>query len=253
MKLAHFIPCRMGSTRLAGKPLLDICGLPMFAHVYFRTKLIYDNVMVCTPDKEIKEKCEELRINYCMTSHDHVNGTERIAEAARAFNLQDDDIIVNVQGDDPLVLPEDIQKLTSYHSHTPDTGMVIPHIVKKDIISNTLSIKMVTNSQDRVLYMSRNMIPSNYREKLEYKKHLSIYSFRNDALQLFAISPETDLERSEACEGLRAMELDIKVKTFALENEYTPVDVKDQYYQVCRTMENDLTFLNNYVEKVHNA
>lgn len=253
MKLAHFIPCRMGSTRLRGKPLLDICGLPMFAHVYFRTKLVFNNVVVCTPDEEIAEVCKKYKIKYCMTEHDHVNGTERIAEAARIFRLRDEDIIVNIQGDDPLVLPEDVQKLTSFHWNRPNVGMVIPHIVCKDIINNNLSIKMVTNSQDRVLYMSRNMIPSNYREKLEYKKHLSIYSFRNDALQLFANTPETELERSEACEGLRAMELDIPVKTFPLENEYTPVDVKDQYYQVCKIMENDETFLKHYIKKVRNA
>ena len=105
MKLAHFIPCRMDSTRLWGKPLLDICGLPMFAHVYFRTKLVFKNVVVCTPDEEIAEVCKKYNIKYCMTSHDHVNGTERIAEAARNYRLRDDDIIVNIQGDDPLVLP----------------------------------------------------------------------------------------------------------------------------------------------------
>ena len=249
-KTYYLIPSRLESSRLPNKPLLDIEGLPMFAHVYFRTKLIDENaeVYLCTPNEEIIKQCETLDINYIQTSHSHVNGTERIAEAARLLGAENGDIIVNVQGDDPLVNPDDIQKLAKYHNNHDNVDVVIPHIVKTDP-SNELSIEIVTNRKDKILYMSRSPIPSNYRKQLSFKKHLSIYSFRNDALQTFANTPETDIEKSEACEGLRALDIGMDVYTFALDNEYTPVDVIEQYEIVCKKMIDD-KFLSLYSKKV---
>ena len=246
MKNRNFflIPCRMESTRFPNKPLLPIDGLPMFAHVYKRVQLMKhakssENVIrVCTPNEEIIDQCVRHNIEVVETSFDHVNGTERIAEAARTLGAADDDIVVNVQGDDPLVIPSDVEELNAYHSSFRHLDMVIPHL-RTDDPKNKLAGKIVTDSADKILYISRNAIPSNYRKNMSYKKHLSIYSFRNDALQIFAKEPETELEKSEGIEALRGLELGFNMQTFALKNEYTPVDVPEQYELVKELMKND--------------
>lgn len=242
----YMIPCRLESTRYPNKPLLDICGLPMFAHVYFRTLMAMkdnDNVFLCTHNTEIMEECERLDIEYIQTSSRPLNGTERIAEAADKIGLTETDVVVNVQGDDPLVDPKDLIRLAEYHDSLRFTAdIIIPHKKMDEPRTDQLVGHIVTDSLDRILYISRNPIPSNYRKKVPYKKHLSIYSFRNEALQQFAAEPETELEQIEGIEALRAIDMGLNVETFELENEYTPVDVPEQYDIVCKKMVDDPIF-----------
>lgn len=244
--ITYLIPCRLESTRYPNKPLLDICGLPMFAHVYFRTLMAVgdnDNVFVCTHNYEIMEECERLNIEYIETDRLPVNGTERIAQAADKLGLSGSDIVVNVQGDDPMVNPEDLITLANYHKNRSGVDIMLPHIKMKEPRTDLLSGHIVTDSYDNILLISRNPIPSNFRKKIPYKKTLSIQSFRADALYQFAAEPETELEKIEGIEHLRAIDMGLSMETFELEREYTPVDVPEQYEIVCKKMVDDPLFL----------
>lgn len=243
MRTYLLIPCRMESVRYPNKPMLDILGLPMFAHVYYRARLAAEDyngchVYVCTDSAVIMESCNELGIPVIPTSTLHVNGTERIAEAARWLKAADDDIIVNVQGDDPLIDPDDIEELMNEHFGRPEVDVFLPHVAKEEP-GDELGAKMVTNRKNKVLYISRSPIPSNYRQVSEYKKTLSIYSFRNDALQAFANTPETELEKNEGVETLRPIDMGLDVYTFPLSDSYQPIDVPEHYEIVKELMKND--------------
>ena len=218
----------------------------MFAHVYFRTLMAVgdnDNIFVCTHNTEIMEECERLGIEYIETDQLPVNGTERIAQAADKLGLSGSDIVVNVQGDDPMVNPEDLIALANYHKKNSDVDIILPHIKMEEPRTDLLSGHIVTDSYDNILLISRNPIPSNFRKKIPYKKTLSIQSFRADALYEFEAEPETDLEKIEGIEHLRAIDMGLNIKTFELEREYTPVDVPEQYEIICKKMVDDPLFL----------
>ena len=218
----------------------------MFAHVYFRTLMAVgdnDNIFVCTHNTEIMEECERLGIEYIETDQLPVNGTERIALAADKLGVSGSDIVVNVQGDDPMVNPEDLIALANYHKKNSDVDIILPHIKMEEPRTDLLSGHIVTDSYDNILLISRNPIPSNFRKKIPYKKTLSIQSFRADALYEFEAEPETDLEKIEGIEHLRAIDMGLNIKTFELEREYTPVDVPEQYEIICKKMVDDPLFL----------
>ena len=218
----------------------------MFAHVYFRTLMAVgdnDNIFVCTHNTEIMEECERLGIEYIETDQLPVNGTERIAQAADKLGLSGSDIVGNVQGDDPMVNPEDLIALANYHKKNSDVDIILPHIKMEEPRTDLLSGHIVTDSYDNILLISRNPIPSNFRKKIPYKKTLSIQSFRADALYEFEAEPETDLEKIEGIEHLRAIDMGLNIKTFELEREYTPVDVPEQYEIICKKMVDDPLFL----------
>ena len=115
MKKIGLIPCRLESTRLPNKPIELIENIPMFAHVYYRSEYTdLDEVYICTDSKEIMKISENLKINSILTKSEHTNGTERCAEASSILGLSKKDIIVDIQGDEPLLNPEDVNKLISF-------------------------------------------------------------------------------------------------------------------------------------------
>ena len=116
MKKIGLIPCRLESTRLPNKPIELIQNIPMFAHVYYRSEYTnLDEVYVCTDSDEIMKISEDLGLNSILTKSEHTNGTERCAEASSLLGLSDNDIVVDIQGDEPLLNPEDVNKLISFY------------------------------------------------------------------------------------------------------------------------------------------
>ena len=238
------IPARMESSRLPGKPLRKISGVPMIVHVAKRSMLTanVDKVVVCTDSIEILFACAEYGIEVCMTKASHQNGTERIAEAAEVLNLSDEDVIIDVQGDEPFVKPEYIQQVAEFVSKT-NYGCVVPHQMI-DEYGNLNRVKMVSH-EDRVIYFSRSDVPCYFGQVQQpMKKHLSIIGFRLAALRRFVASPPTPLENIERIELMRLIELGEPIGTFHQDGVSLSVDTPEDYELACRMMERDALFQN---------
>lgn len=236
------IPARMESTRLPNKPLMKICDIPMVVHVAKRSQMAsnVDQVIVCTDSSEVVFECERYGIEVCLTKSSHVNGTERIAEAAEILDVSSNRIIIDVQGDEPFVKPEYIEEVLSFMSMN-DFGCVVPHQLM-DERGNLNRVKMVT-AGNRVLYFSRLDIPCNFADITKpMKKHLSIIGFRKNVLEMFADSPMTLLETSERIELMRLLELGSPIGTFLQSGQSLSVDTPEDYQLACRMMERDETF-----------
>lgn len=249
-RIVALIPARMESSRLPGKPLLDICGLPMVVHVARRAMLSprIHQVVVCTDSIEILLACEKHGIDVCLTRASHVNGTERIAEASEALGLSETDIIIDVQGDEPFVQPDYIEQVADFVAAT-DYRCVVPYQLM-DEYDNVNRVKIVA-SGDRVIYFSRSDIPCHFgavRQPL--KKHLSVIGFRLAALRAFAAARPTPLEDIERIELMRLIELGEPVGTFPQDGSSLSVDTPEDYRLACRMMERDRLFLDQIADKV---
>lgn len=231
----------MASARLPGKPLLDICGLPMIVHVALRSRkaTMLDDVFVCTDSRDIAVVCSTYDIPVVLTSDHHLNGTERIAEASQIIGLNGSDVVIDVQGDEALVNPEAIDRVIQFYSAN-QYDVVVPY----DDISygNDVNRVKIVESGGRILYMSRSAIPHGFNAASPYKKHLSTVAFSIAALQKFAQSPQSILEMIEGVELLRALELNLSVGTFHEEVGTLAVDTQSDLEKVVRMMRSDPYF-----------
>ena len=197
------IPSRLNSSRLKEKPLLKIDGLPIIIHTLKRALLSkkLDKVIVCTDHKKIYNEVKKHGGNAIITSSKHRNGTERIAEVAKKFKAK---LIVDIQGDEPLVDPTDIDKVIDFHLKNKNFDIMVPSMITNKPDRNSL-VKVLFNSKGKVLYFSRAKIPYNFKnKKIKYYKDLSIVSFTQKALLNFAKFKVGKLEKIEGIELLRA-------------------------------------------------
>ena len=184
------IPARLGSTRLPRKPLADIGGKPMVIRVAERAKQsLAHSVVVATDSPEIQAACDEYRIECLLTSADHPTGTDRIAEVAQLLKLPSNALIVNVQGDEPLIPPELINQVASTlaeHQECAISTVAVP-ITDATEINNPNVVKVVLNRAGEALYFSRAPIPfvrdPQVDQKTDHLRHLGIYAYRADFLQ----------------------------------------------------------------------
>jgi 3-deoxy-manno-octulosonate cytidylyltransferase (CMP-KDO synthetase) len=243
MKIIGLIPVRLESSRLPNKAILEIAKIPMILHVVRRAQLseTLDKVVVCTDSYKICDLCIENEIEVVLTKSIHINGTERIAEAANILNLGKDEIIVDIQGDEPLLKPYMIDNVADYLVKNKDFDVVVPFIEIFGEQSHS-KVKLVV-SGNNVVYMSRKNVPYPFLKDAVYKKHLSIIAFRMDALSKFASSKPTPLEEIEGIELLRAIEIGLKVGTFQEYGETLSVDTVEDYERVQRLMLRDEIFL----------
>ena len=206
------IPARLGSTRLPRKPLVDIGGKPMVIRVAERAKQsLAQSVVVATDSIEIQAACDEHRIECLLTSADHPTGTDRIAEVAQLLKLPSNALIVNVQGDEPLIPPELINQVAhtlANHKQCAITTVAVP-ITDSTEINNPNVVKVVLNRSGEALYFSRAPIPfvrdSETSHKTEHLRHLGIYAYRADFLQAYTRLEPAPPEQAEALEQLRAL------------------------------------------------
>lgn len=230
MKVTAIIPARYASSRLKGKVLLTIADKPMIQHVYERTKKasLVNNVIVATDDRKIFDVVEGFAGNAAMTSPLHRTGTDRIAEVA---DNMDAEIIVNVQGDEPLIEPEMIDAVVRPLLENPD--LVITTLKKKITNEGELKdpniVKVVTSREGFAIYFSRFPIPyereRSQKENIHYK-HIGLYGYRKDFLLKFAKMTPTPLEEAEKLEQLRALENGYKIKV--IETQYSSIGVDTQ-------------------------
>lgn len=227
-KIVIAIPARYGSTRFEGKPLAEINGKPMIYHVYQRSKKVryVDDVIVATDDERIKNVVEEFDGKVMMTSKDHKTGTERVAEVARSL---DANIVVNVQGDLPMIEPNAIEQAIKPLVEDKNIKMsTLMTKIKNETEYNDPNIaKVVTDKKGFALYFSRSLIPyPSEKEHLKVYKQIAIYVFRKDFLLDFADMQQTPLEKIESLEQLRALENGIKIKV--VETNYDSIGVDTQ-------------------------
>lgn len=206
------IPARLGSTRLPRKPLADIGGKPMVIRVAEQAKLsLAQSVVVATDCAEIGAACDQYHIEYLLTSAEHPTGTDRIAEVAQTLQLPANTLVVNVQGDEPLMPPELINQVAQTLANSPACAistLAVP-ITEVAQINNPNIVKVVLNRFGEALYFSRAPIP--FIRDLQSKtpvihlRHLGIYAYRAQFLQSYSQLEPAPLEQSEALEQLRAL------------------------------------------------
>ena len=243
MKILGLIPSRIGSTRLPAKALLPISGIPLVIHTYKRSVLSkkLNKVIICTDSKKILSTSKKFKANAILTSPHHNNGTERIAEAYMRQSVKYD-LVVDIQGDEPLISPYHIDQVIDFHKKNLDVDIVLPTL-KIKFPDNPNLIKVVRNKKNEVLYLSRNKIPFEAKSKSKYfLKHLSIISFKPEALIKFAKSKKLELEKIEDIELLRALEIGLKIKTLELKGDSFSVDIAEDYSRAKDRMQKDKFF-----------
>lgn len=228
-----FIPARYGSSRLPGKPLKLINGKPMIQHVYERIAQAQGlkGVYVATDDDRIKSVVEEFGGQVVMTPAEAASGTDRIAAAASAVGLKDDDLIVNVQGDQPLVHHESIEDviapfMAADYDGSFEMSTLSFKIVNEAEITNPKDVKLVTDVNGFALYFSRATIPygRDYWDHDSFK-HLGVYAYTKRFVDLFNTLPMGRLEDIEKLEQLRALEFGHKIKVVESKWDSPEVDL----------------------------
>ena len=185
MKTIGVIPARYGSTRLPGKPLADICGKPMIQHVYERVKRasLLDDVIVATDDERIVRTVVDFGGKAVLTSTTHLSGTSRTAEVVKKMEV---DVVVNIQGDEPFIHPEQIDLLcATFDSSDTQISTLVKKITSPDELFNHNNVKVVMNKKNEAIYFSRSPIPYNRNfPEQEWLKHSSYFSVKETEILL---------------------------------------------------------------------
>jgi 3-deoxy-manno-octulosonate cytidylyltransferase (CMP-KDO synthetase) len=238
MNVIAFIPSRYDSTRFPGKPLAPIAGEPMIRHVYRCAASCPDvfKVYVATDDERIYKYVEDFGGNAVMTGAKNPSGTDRIAEAVKKMDLEEDDIIVNIQGDQPVFEPYLISEMIAplIEDDSIPMSTLKYRITGREEIENTNIVKVVTDNEGFALYFSRYPIPF-FRDREvsgPYYKHLGFYAYRRDFLIKFSGLPIGVLEAAEKLEQLRALEYGFKIKVVETASDSLEVDAPGDIIKV---------------------
>ena len=234
MKTVCVIPARYASTRLPGKPLALLAGKPMIQHVYEQAVQAQgiQEVLVATDDERILKAVEAFGGRAVLTSSTHPTGTDRLAEVAREHT--DADIIINVQGDEPLVEPQVIEALAASFVERPGLQMatLCTPLLPEEAVQDSV-VKVVIDQQGYALYFSRSLIPFPRKAGLvQAYKHLGLYGYRRDFLLEYAALEPTPLEQTESLEQLRALEYGHKILVLPTKHASVGVDTPEDLKRV---------------------
>ncbi|WP_090907992.1 3-deoxy-manno-octulosonate cytidylyltransferase [Nitrosospira sp. Nsp13] len=247
MKTIAVIPARMGSSRFPGKPLSRLLGRTMLEHVYKRVALSnsLDATYIATCDEEIRQAAQDFGAPVIMTADTHERASDRVAEAAAGIDAE---LIVMVQGDEPMTHPEMIDTAVEPFRHDPQLGCVnlVRSIDNKADFYDVNTIKVVMNQQDDAIYMSRQPIPtapaqlaqSNFVHTCAYKQ-VCIIPFRRETLIEFSRLPPTPLEQLESVDMLRLLEHGYRVKMVRTSFNTQAVDTQADLERVAGLMAAD--------------
>lgn len=238
MNILAIIPARLASTRFPGKPLIDINGKPMIQRVYEQTKKAFENVVVATDDDRIFAAVEKFGGKAIMTSEKHESGTDRCAEALSIYeklSKQEFEFIINVQGDEPYIQPEQLKLLAAC---IQKQGSQIATLVKKiendEVLFDRNIPKVVINKNKEVIYFSRQTIPylrneesNNWIQKHVFYKHIGLYAYTKSILLEITKLKPSKLEKAESLEQLRWIENEYKINVEITDIESISVDTKE--------------------------
>ncbi len=224
------IPSRLASTRFPEKPLADLSGFPLVQHVYAAAEKAetLSEVWVATDDSAIFKAVESFGGKAVMTRTDHTTGTDRIVEALEKINKTNIDIVVNIQGDEPLIEPDAIDKCVAALDleQTADWATLIYSI---DDAKNPNIVKVVCDKNNFALYFSRAQIPfdRDFSGNIKRFAHIGLYAYRTDSIKKFADLPLSQLEQTEKLEQLRALENGMKIVCAEVAHSSPGVDTKE--------------------------
>lgn len=231
LNVLGIIPARYASTRLPGKPLLQIGEQSIIQHVYERSKEALEKVMVATDDARIYDEVTGFGGVAVMTSTHHQSGTDRVYEALE-LSGQHPDIVINIQGDEPFVSPTLLKELSLCFSNpSVDIATAIfpyPSTTSIAELSNPNQVKVVTSSDGFALYFSRSPIPFRRSEySTTYFRHVGLYAFRSEVLRAVSALPMSPLEKSEGLEQLRWLQAGYRIKTIETQELSIGIDTPE--------------------------
>lgn len=246
MKFIAIIPARYASTRFPGKPLADMNGKPMIQRVYEQVKKSINDVWVATDDEQIHSTVISFGGKAVMTSPNHKSGTDRIQEAYSKIN-ENFDVIINVQGDEPFIQPEQIEALKNcFDSKDVELATLVKPFRKEDgfdALFNANSPKVVINKRNEAIYFSRSIVPylrdahhTEWLDKHIFYKHIGMYAYRSDILKEITQLPQSLLEKAESLEQLRWIENGYRIRVGYTDVETIGIDTPED-------MEKALLFL----------
>ena len=215
------IPARYNSSRLPGKPLREIEGRTLIEHVYRRVELArgLDRIVVATDDDRIQQAVQDFGGDVVLTRTDHRSGTDRLAEVAA--QLPDDTIVVNVQGDEPLIEPEVIERaLNAARERDADVVTLMRELSDPEAIRDPNNVKVVVDQKGHALYFSRSPIPSSGKSFL----HLGCYAYSAGFIRIFTALDPTPLEQAEQLEQLRILEHGFKIRVEEVHSDSWGID-----------------------------
>lgn len=235
MRILCVIPARYASTRLPGKPLADIVGKPMICRVYDRAvqAKCLTGVVVATDDERIRMAVEQHGGTAMMTSPDHPTGTDRLAEVAAAY--PDMELILNVQGDEPLIEPSLIDELAAVFEEEAALPMATVMTPMEDPAEqrDPNNVKVVTDKRGYALYFSRSLLPYPRNEgRAAVYKHVGIYAYRRAFLLQYAKMAPTPLEQAESLEQLRVLENGYPIRVIRTAHRFVGVDTPEDLARV---------------------
>ena len=235
MRVLAVIPARLASTRLPRKPLREIAGRPMLAHVYEAVRssplLRAEDVVVATDAEEIAHLCRTCGWEFMLTSAGHRSGTERVNEVAGRIAAG---VYLNIQGDEPMTRPEHIAALLALMRDAAVQVGTLKTPASAADVNNPNAVKVVTDAAGRALYFSRATIPfdRDATGATRYFKHLGFYAYRPEALARFCRLPESPLEQSERLEQLRFLENGIAIHVAETTHDTIGVDTEEDLRRV---------------------
>ena len=242
MKTLVLIPSRLAATRLPGKPLLKINGLSIISHVFQKAeKANIGEVVVATSDQEIIDDVKKNGGQAILTKKNHQTGTDRIYEALQIFGEQDIDLVMNLQGDEPLINVDDIKNLNKHmKKNKSQLGTLASKILEKNYFKNKDIVKVITKE---------NLDATNFPEALNFKRvifeqekkniyhHLGIYCYHIQTLKNFTSLSQTSNELDNRLEQLRALDNNIKINVALAESSSVGVDTKEDFLAIKKLME----------------
>ena len=251
MRVLAILPARMGSSRFPGKPLHNICGIPMIGHCYLRAKMAtqIDDVYVATCDKEIFDYVEQIGGKCVMTSQVHNRATDRTAEAMLKIEAalgERIDIVIMIQGDEPLITPDAITATLEHFSDpSVDVVNIMSRIQTRDTFEDKNNVKVVVNKSKDALYFSREPIPSAWKghDQVSMYMQVGVIAFRRAALLQFNLMSESPLEKIESVDMNRILEAGGKIRMAPIENITIGVDTLEEAEQVSAILINDPIFI----------
>lgn len=237
MEFIAVIPARYSSTRFPGKPLAEINGKSMIRRVYEQASKSFETVYIATDDKRIANNIENFSGNYVMTSRRHKSGTDRCAEAIEKIKeteKKDFDVIVNVQGDEPFVQPEQFDQIKKpFRLKRTQIATLAKPIINQEDIFNSNKPKVILNKNKEAIYFSRSPIPfirgkkeDKWISQHQFYKHIGLYAYRYHILKEISVLKRTPLEIAESLEQLRWLENRYKIKVEFTEHESVSIDTR---------------------------
>lgn len=243
MKFLGIIPARYGSTRLEGKPLIDIKGKPMIQWVYEKTKLAMKHVVVATDDERILSAVQAFGGEAVMTSSEHNTGTNRCLEALHKSNKYHNtkfDVVINIQGDEPMLHPDHIASLVEcFEDPTAEFATLAVPVTEAKDLAHSGKTFVTFDLNMNAMYFSRSVIPEvrgiekkDWLEHANIYKHLGLYGYKAEALEKFSNLPQTNLEKAEKLEQNRWIEHGGKIKVGITKYYSLSVDTQEDLHKV---------------------